>query len=433
MGSWKHNPDLHFLLGTQNGTRPDMKTDVTTTRSSDETLRCTQGSCSCQSYQPGQLRTCLDCRHGWVFHALDKLQAPAQAVCGGAQAEVVVPGVVFDLSSLVLFGAQAVPVRMKILLDRLLSVLPQQQVLHTLLPLGWSLRDYIRGYMLQDSTGRVLDRWLMLSQEEEAVILPHFLRFGETRPIVELMMQQDSQANHVAPSGVRPAPQTQSNLRAFIENCLRNPPPTSRTPGTLSQLQNSGGGSTSLHPLESLTSDLSWLLPLQLPSPSLLLDLTPPTRPGRVIRLGGDQNQRVGEVRKGRVSCTACGKSFYDKGTLKIHVSAVHLQVKHGCTVPGCSMLFSSLRSRNRHSANPNPRLSSQSHKSFGSGGGAGAPQPAYQKGRCASGDPAPKKKPRKSSTPVKIAVTTGEGGKIAVTTGEGGKIAVTMGEGGDT
>ncbi|XP_062305913.1 zinc finger protein basonuclin-1 [Osmerus eperlanus] len=429
-----------------------MKTDVTTTRSSDETLRCTQGSCSCQSYQPGQLRTCLDCRHGWVFHALDKLQTPAQAVCGGAQAEVVVPGVVFDLSSLVLFGAQAVPVRMKILLDRLLSVLPQQQVLHTLLPLGWTLRDYIRGYMLQDSTGRVLDRWLMLSQEEEAVILPHFLRFGETRPIVELMMQQDSQANHVTPSGVRPAPQTQSNLRAFIENSLRNPPPTSRTPGTLSKLQNSGGGSTSLHPLESLTSDLSWLLPLQLPSPSLLLDLTPPTRPGRVIRLGGDQNQGMGEVRKGRVSCTACGKSFYDKGTLKIHVSAVHLQVKHGCTVPGCSMLFSSLRSRNRHSANPNPRLlefppcdgirrpphstppplfaptpsvstatsSSQSHKSFGSGGGAGAPQLAYQKGRCASGDPAPKKKPRKSSTPVKIAVTTGEGGKIAVTTGEG-------------
>ncbi|XP_046873467.1 zinc finger protein basonuclin-2 [Hypomesus transpacificus] len=376
MGSWKPNPDLLFLHGTQHGTRPDMKTDVTTTRSSDETLRCTQGSCSCQSYQPGQLRTCLDCRHGWVFHALDKLQAP---VCGGAQAEVVVPGVVFDLSSLVLFGAQAVPVRMKILLDRLLSVLPQHQVLHTLLPLGWSLRDYIRGYMLQDSTGRVLDRWLMLSQEEEAVILPHFLRFGETRPIVELMMQQDSQANHVAPSGVRPAPQTQSNLQAFIENSLRNPPPSSRTPGTLSQLQNSGGGSTSLHPLKSLTSDLSWLL--QLPSPSLLLDLTPPTRPGRVIRLGGDQNKGVGEgpgtglgsgsssgsrpvsltqnnsrtssfqdprtpslsslstsppstlppllssfppslsssllslgVRKGRVSCTACGKSFYDKG-----------------------------------------------------------------------------------------------------------------------
>lgn len=35
----------------------------------------------------------------------------------------------------------------------------------------------------------------------------------------------------------------------------------------------------------------------------------------------------------------------------------MHLKIKHGCTVAGCPMLFSSLRSRNRHSANPNPRL----------------------------------------------------------------------------
>lgn len=44
-------------------------------------------------------------------------------------------------------------------------------------------------------------------------------------------------------------------------------------------------------------------------------------------------------------------------GTLKIHYNAVHLKIKHRCTVAGCSMVFSSLRSRNRHSANPNPRL----------------------------------------------------------------------------
>lgn len=97
--------------------------------------------------------------------------------------------------------------------------------------------------------------------------------------------------------------------------------------------------------------------------------------------------------RKGRVCCGVCGKSFYDKGrehffflisqtnglfpvliffsiwinhtrpisgtlgTLKIHYNAVHLKIKHRCTVAGCSMVFSSLRSRNRHSANPNPRL----------------------------------------------------------------------------
>lgn len=55
--------------------------------------------------------------------------------------------------------------------------------------------------------------------------------------------------------------------------------------------------------------------------------------------------------------CTACEKTFYDKGTLKIHYNAVHLKIKHKCTIEGCNMVFSSLRSRNRHSANPNPRL----------------------------------------------------------------------------
>ena len=46
-------------------------------------------------------------------------------------------------------------------------------------------------------------------------------------------------------------------------------------------------------------------------------------------------------------------------GALKIHFSAVHLREMHKCTVDGCNMMFSSRRSRNRHSANPNPKLHS--------------------------------------------------------------------------
>uniref|UniRef100_A0AAV2KUV3 C2H2-type domain-containing protein n=1 Tax=Knipowitschia caucasica TaxID=637954 RepID=A0AAV2KUV3_KNICA len=56
-------------------------------------------------------------------------------------------------------------------------------------------------------------------------------------------------------------------------------------------------------------------------------------------------------------SCELCGHSWVLHGTLKIHYNAVHLKIKHRCTVSGCTMVFSSLRSRNRHSANPNPRL----------------------------------------------------------------------------
>lgn len=60
---------------------------------------------------------------------------------------------------------------------------------------------------------------------------------------------------------------------------------------------------------------------------------------------------------KKRVLCTACNKSFCDKGALKIHYSAVHLKEMHKCSIDGCNMMFSSRRSRNRHSANPNPKL----------------------------------------------------------------------------
>lgn len=60
---------------------------------------------------------------------------------------------------------------------------------------------------------------------------------------------------------------------------------------------------------------------------------------------------------KKRVQCNVCMKTFCDKGALKIHFSAVHLREMHKCLVSGCNMMFSSRRSRNRHSANPNPKL----------------------------------------------------------------------------
>lgn len=62
---------------------------------------------------------------------------------------------------------------------------------------------------------------------------------------------------------------------------------------------------------------------------------------------------------KKRIQCNVCFKTFCDKGALKIHFSAVHLKEMHKCTVAGCVMMFSSRRSRNRHSANPNPKLHS--------------------------------------------------------------------------
>lgn len=109
---------------------------------------------------PVGLCECHACASSFVFSschpvihaALDKLST--QHLYHPTQVEIVQSNVVFDISSLMLYGTQAVPVRLKILLDRLFSVLKQEEVLHILHGLGWTLRDYVRGYILQVSDQR---------------------------------------------------------------------------------------------------------------------------------------------------------------------------------------------------------------------------------------------------------------------------------------
>uniref|UniRef100_UPI00398F17B5 zinc finger protein basonuclin-2 isoform X1 n=1 Tax=Pristiophorus japonicus TaxID=55135 RepID=UPI00398F17B5 len=395
-------------------------------RMAQQAIRCTLVNCTCECFQPGKinLRTCDHCKHGWVAHALDKLST--QHLYHPTQVEIVQSNVVFDISSLMLYGTQAVPVRLKILLDRLFSVLKQEEVLQILHGLGWTLRDYVRGYILQDAAGKVLDRWAIMSREEEIITLQQFLRFGETKSIVELMAIQEKEGQAVAV----PTSKADSDIRTFIEGNNR-----ARSPSLLSHLENSNP--SSIHHFENIPNSLAFLLPFQYinPASAPLLGLPPngvmleqpnlrlrepnlpiqnehvessesevsvsPFRSDQVssrnalssiinIEPKTEQNslspirtpapasdpvksdyskssllsakiqrmRRIGlSPRKGRVVCNACGKTFYDKGTLKIHYNAVHLKIKHRCTIDGCNMVFSSLRSRNRHSANPNPRL----------------------------------------------------------------------------
>lgn len=82
-----------------------------------------------------------------LFSALSKLRIPN--LYPSSQVEIVQSNVVFDISSLMLYGTQAIPVRLKILLDRLFSVLKQEEVIQILHALDWTLQDYIRGYVLQ--------------------------------------------------------------------------------------------------------------------------------------------------------------------------------------------------------------------------------------------------------------------------------------------
>ncbi|XP_017275122.1 zinc finger protein basonuclin-1 isoform X3 [Kryptolebias marmoratus] len=297
--------------------------------------------------------------------------------------------------------------------------------------------------------------------EEEIVTLQQFLRFGETKSIVELMALQDKEGQAV----LVPSTRTNSDIRTFIE---RNTP---RTAANLSPSKVEKMSGNSMHHFENFINSMAFMLPFQLlgsvpapflesplqqqhqqrqqhqqprgasmeqqsqrttdqgrnhlgtddpfllshssensllgsrsisftdldqsrekamdnlstsakieaedfsasdnysdgPStpctPSMSSDVPQMSPEGklRCLDRNGSSSGGVpgggGSLKKGRVFCNACEKTFYDKGTLKIHYNAVHLKIKHKCTIEGCNMVFSSLRSRNRHSANPNPRL----------------------------------------------------------------------------
>ncbi len=63
--------------------------------------------------------------------------------------EAVSSRTVFEVSSLVLYGTHAIPVRLKILLDRLFSVIKDEERIQILQSFGWSNEDYHRGYILK--------------------------------------------------------------------------------------------------------------------------------------------------------------------------------------------------------------------------------------------------------------------------------------------
>ncbi|XP_029904332.1 zinc finger protein basonuclin-1 isoform X2 [Myripristis murdjan] len=428
---------------------------------------CTLVNCNCDSFKPGKLkrRQCENCKHGWVAHALSKLKV--HHMYQSSQVEIVHSNVVFDICSLMLYGTQAIPVRLKILLDRLFSVLKQEEVIQILNALDWTLQDYIRGYVLQDVAGKVLDRWAIMTFEEEIATLQQFLRFGETKSIVELMALQDKEGQAV----LVPSTRTNSDIRTFIERS------TPRAAAGLSAPKVEKLSGSNVHHFENFINSMAFMLPFQLlgsvpapllgsppgvlqqhqqhqqpghgpmepnqrrddqghgrdnplslphpPTESSLLgsssasftsdldrggdnpmdglsattkmevddfptsdnysdgpstpctpsmssevtQMSPESKLRSLDRNGGSGGGLAGgggggggggsgsSLKKGRVFCSACEKTFYDKGTLKIHYNAVHLKIKHKCTIEGCNMVFSSLRSRNRHSANPNPRL----------------------------------------------------------------------------
>ena len=98
---------------------------------------------------------------------------------------------VYEVARPILQGCHAIPTKLKILLDRALIALAQEEVLMIVSGCGWQLDDYQRGYKLKDSAGSPLDRWNMVTKQEEPLILQQFLLFRETRTITQQLVIQD--------------------------------------------------------------------------------------------------------------------------------------------------------------------------------------------------------------------------------------------------
>ncbi|UYV63881.1 BNC1 [Cordylochernes scorpioides] len=252
-------------------------------------------------------------------------------------------GPAYDVAALILYGAQALPIRLKILLDRLLGGLRHEDVLGLLAAFGWTYEDYVRGYIAQGPAGQVLDRWSLVGRDEEPVILQEFLRFGETKAI----------AHHPPPLH-----RLQSMLPGDYRVSKPSPEPPAKPPPAAFSVAQLTAVSDPSATDEDDAINLSQR-PDGISASSLgTLDSVYAARKVRHLRKSANPMKRRCNPQilstmatnpstgKKRVQCLQCFKTFCDKGALKIHFSAVHLREMHKCTVVGCNMMFSSRRSR---------------------------------------------------------------------------------------
>lgn len=158
-------------------------------------------------------------------------------------------------------------------------------------------------------SGTALDCWSMVTPEEELLILKQFLRFGETRAIVDLM----SGERHAASS----APLSCST--------------SAENKGGSSGLLTRGDSWVVVSSCGSRGASTRPLLSSPVPSSVPALEVSDCPPPRRLRCQGGPPGAQnlhapspssppplcsLPSARKGRVSCDVCGKSFYDKGSM---------------------------------------------------------------------------------------------------------------------
>ena len=85
----------------------------------------------------------------FFFPVVEAMNGAGAGLFGPVGLERVTPGMVIDVASLILQGFHAVPVKLKMLLDRLFSLLSPEEITAVLRGFGWTIQDYQRGYILK--------------------------------------------------------------------------------------------------------------------------------------------------------------------------------------------------------------------------------------------------------------------------------------------
>lgn len=111
----------------------------------------------------------------------------------------------------------------------------------------------------------MLDHWSIMTGEEELATLQQFLRFGETKSIVELMAIQEKEEQAI----IIPPATANVDIRAFIESCGHR---SASLPAPADK-----GTPSSLHPFENLINNMTFMLPFQFfnPVPPTLIGSLP--------------------------------------------------------------------------------------------------------------------------------------------------------------
>uniref|UniRef100_A0A914V7B9 C2H2-type domain-containing protein n=1 Tax=Plectus sambesii TaxID=2011161 RepID=A0A914V7B9_9BILA len=263
------------------------------------------------------------------------------------------PAQISELTIAALYGKDAVPIRVKIMLDRLLNQLPDEQSDAMLMSAGWRREDFDRGFIDEDpNTGEPMTNWRLLTTSDELMLMERFSRFPTSRHLV------DSLRNSLRPALGLPWPLRQPFfMPPPVASSNGHRPPSDISDHGRHSVGNGFPRDSSVHSENDGGADTPEDVPRDLTLNKSSTGSVSSTPPKQMQSTPNGHMSKATSSGKRRVQCQSCGKTFCDKGALKIHNSAVHLKEMHKCTVHGCEMMFSSRRSRNRHSANPNPKL----------------------------------------------------------------------------